>query len=69
MIPFTCELNLLNIAGGVPSPATTGLLSEAQSWNDATEWAPGGSSLEDVSTSGALVLTHSHAAVSHFMTC
>ena len=31
MIPFTCELNFVNIAGGVPSPATTGRLSEAMS--------------------------------------
>ena len=39
MIPFTCELNKVNIAGAARSFCMTGRLSEAQSWNDATEWA------------------------------
>jgi len=48
MIPFTCELNFVNIAGGVPSPATTGLLSEAHVRDDARD---------EANTKGSLALT------------
>ena len=37
MIPFTCELNKVNIAGAVRSFCMTGLLSAATSWDDCRE--------------------------------